>query len=437
MQDTSFEDLNLNNSLRKAINELGLIHPTTIQKEAFAPIMSGRDVIGLAQTGTGKTFAYLLPALRQWKYSKDRFPQILIVVPTRELVVQVFEEVEKLAAYMSLEAVAVYGGANIKPQIVAVESGCDLVVATPGRLLDLCLKGALKLRAVKKFIIDEVDEMLNLGFLHQLKRVIEFLPKKRQNLLFSATMTEDVEEIIKAYFNSPIKIEAAPMGTPLENIEQTVYYARNYNTKFNLLVHLLKANDEYEKVLIFMSTKRMADRLYESLDGIFPEQVSVIHSNKSQNFRFNAVDQFTNGTIRILIATDIVARGIDVSEVSHVINFDVPEQPENYVHRIGRTGRADKKGVSITLSSESESEALAAVEKLMNYNIPLQSVPEEVEISDELIPEELPEIKIKNVVIPRANKGRPKGAFHEKKLKNQKVNQKRTRKKKTKNKKRR
>ncbi len=351
MNPITFDDLNLSGSLRKAISDLNLSHPTTIQSKAFSVIMSGRDVIGLAQTGTGKTYAYLLPSLRLWKYSKERFPQILIIVPTRELVVQVLEEVEKLTTYMNVVAVGAYGGANIKTQIAAIENGCDVVVATPGRLLDLCLKGALKLKSIKRFIVDEVDEMLNLGFLPQLTRVIEYLPKKRQNLLFSATMTEEVEKIIEDFFNRPMKIEAAPMGSPLENINQSVYYVKNFNTKVNLLKDILTDHTEFNKVLLFIGTKKLADRLLESLELAYPEQVGVIHSNKSQNFRFNAVNKFTSGDYRVLIATDIVARGIDVSEVSHVVNFDVPEEAENYIHRIGRTGRADLKGNAITLYS--------------------------------------------------------------------------------------
>ncbi|WP_348535555.1 DEAD/DEAH box helicase [Portibacter lacus] len=420
----TFRDLNLNKSLIKALDDLKITHPTSIQEKAFSTIMSGRDMIGIAQTGTGKTFAYLLPSLRLWKYSKERFPQILIIVPTRELVVQVVEEVEKLSAYTNLVVVGAYGGANIKPQVAAVEAGSDVVVATPGRLLDLCLKGALKLKNIKKFIIDEVDEMLNLGFLPQLKRILEYLPEKRQNLLFSATMTEEVEAIILDFFNRPVKIEAAPMGTPLENIDQSLYYVKNFNTKVNLLKDILSDSEEFNKVLIFTSTKKFADKLFDELDPTFPEQIGVIHSNKSQNYRFNSVNSFTSGEYRLLIATDIVARGIDVSEVSHVINFDIPDEAENYIHRIGRTGRADKKGIAISLVTETEEEYLANIEALMKFAIPLNKMPEHVEISDVLIDEELPKIIMKNVVVPRATKAEAGAAFHEKKDKNKKTNQK-------------
>lgn len=421
----TFKDLNLNKNLWRALNDMGIVTPTHIQAESFSTIMSGKDVIGIAQTGTGKTYAYLLPVLRLWKFAKDRFPQVLIVVPTRELAVQVKEEMDKLNEFTNFVTVAAYGGANIKRQIAEVELGCDAIVATPGRLLDLCLKGALKLKNVKRFIIDEVDEMLNLGFLPQLKRVFEFLPEKRQNLMFSATLTDDVEKVIKEYFDFPIKIEAAPMGTPLENIDQSLYFVSNFNTKVNLLQYLLRQKDTFSKVLVFTSTKKLADLLAEEIEVEFYEEIGVIHSNKSQNYRFNSVNKFASGEYRILIATDIVSRGIDVTGVSHVINFDIPETPENYVHRIGRTGRADRKGISISFCREEEKEALEQIQQLMNYQIPVLKIPETVDISDELIDDELPKYHMKNIVVRRRDAAETsQGAFHEKKDKNKKVNNK-------------
>lgn len=418
----NFDELNLNAPLLKALDDLGYTTPTTIQHKIFSVIMSGRDVCGIAQTGTGKTFAYLLPCLRQWKYAKDRFPQILILVPTRELVKQVEDEVKKLSAYMTLVVVGVYGGVNMKPQILEIENGADVIVATPGRLLDLVLHGALKLKAIKKFIIDEVDEMLNLGFRTQLKNIMELLPPKRQNLVFSATLPEEVEQLISEYFNDPVRVEAAPVGTPLENINQFVYYVPNFYTKVNLLEYLLTHNTDMAKVLVFAATKQMADQLFEQLEPKFPGQGGVIHSNKSQNYRFNAVDQFSKGGFRYLIATDIVARGIDISEVSHVINFDTPEIPEAYIHRIGRTGRADKNGISITFITEKEKEYLAKIESLMNYVIPTSPLPANLEISDVLTEDELPKVRMKEIQIKRPKIDEGGGAFHEKLAKNKKVN---------------
>ncbi len=418
----TFHDLNLNKNLLEALDSMGIITPTSIQEKAFNVIMSGKDVIGIAQTGTGKTYAYLLPCLRLWKYSKDRFPQVLIVVPTRELVAQVVDEIQKLSVNTNLEAIGVYGGTNLNKQAAQISAGCDVVVATPGRLLDLCLHGALKLKNIKRFVIDEVDEMLNLGFLPQLKRVFEFLPKKRQNLLFSATMIDSVEAIIEQYFNFPVKIEAAPVGTPLENIDQTVYKVANFNTKVNLLTHLLRDEAVYNKVLVFTGTKKMADMIFEIIEEEFGVSTGVIHSNKSQNFRFNAVHSFTSGEYRILIATDIVARGIDVSDVSHVINFDIPEVPENYIHRIGRTGRADRNGNSISFCTEDEKESLTQIEELMNYPIPVVDFPSEVEVSEELIFDEIPQINMKTIPFKHKLDPEAGGAFHEKSDKNKKVN---------------
>ena len=418
----TFDDLNLSKPLLNALDDMGLKHPTTIQHKIFSVIMSGRDVCGIAQTGTGKTFAYLLPCLRLWKFSKDIYPQILIVVPTRELVVQVVEEIKKLTTYMNVVVVGVYGGVNMKPQMAAVEQGCDIVVATPGRLMDLGMNGSLKMKNVKRLVIDEVDEMLNLGFRTQLKNVLGMLPPKRQNLMFSATITEDVEVLMNSYFNDPERVEAAPTGTPLENIDQSVYHVPNFYTKVNLLDLLLEKHEEMSKVLVFVATKPLADDLFDEISPKYPEQVGVIHSNKSQNHRFNTVNQFHEGNYRFIIATDIIARGIDISEVSHVINFDTPDVPEAYMHRIGRTGRADKKGISITFTTEREMESLEAIEALMNYKIPVVPLPKELAISEVLTDDELPKVRMKETLIQLPNIREGGGAFHEKLEKNKKKN---------------
>lgn len=391
----TFEDLNLNKPLFNALADLGFEEPTHIQAASFSTIMSGRDVIGIAQTGTGKTLAYLLPCLRMWKFAKDRHPQILIIVPTRELVEQVVEETRKLTTYMNAHVVGVYGGTNIKTQLNEVEKGLDILVATPGRLLDICLKGALKLKNVRKLIIDEVDEMLNLGFRHQLMNVFDLLPPRRQNLLFSATITEEVEALMDTFFANPIKIEAAPTGTPLENIEQRGYNIPNFKSKARLLNHLMLHDESMVKVLIFSATKKLADLLYDEIELNFVEQIGVIHSNKSQNHRFNTVNQFKSGAYRLIIATDIIARGIDIAEVSHVVNFDLPEVPENYMHRIGRTGRADQNGIAISFIGDQDKESKAGIESLMNMSIPMLEVPAEIEITDELIPYEMPQFSMK------------------------------------------
>ncbi|RYF67551.1 MAG: DEAD/DEAH box helicase [Cytophagaceae bacterium] len=235
----TFDDLNLNKPLLNALNDLGLTTPTPIQERVFSVVMSGRDVCGIAQTGTGKTIAYLLPCLRQYQFGKERTPQMIVLVPTRELVVQVVETVKTLTTYMNLTVVGVYGGVNLKPQLAEVQQGADLLVATPGRLVDLLTSGAVKMKTVKKLVIDEVDEMLNLGFRAQLKVILDLLPPKRQNLLFSATITPDVELLIETFFTSPVRVEAAPVGTPLTGISQLAYPLPNFNTKTNLLQLLL------------------------------------------------------------------------------------------------------------------------------------------------------------------------------------------------------
>lgn len=420
----TFDELNLNTSLLKALSDLGFTHPTLIQTKAFPVIMSGRDVVGIAQTGTGKTLAYLLPCLRQWRFSRDRFPQILIIVPTRELVTQVVAEVEKLTAYMNVVTAGFYGGVNIKNHMEAAYDGLDVVVATPGRLLDLVFKGGLKLKNIKKLVIDEVDEMLNLGFRPQLTRILDVLPAKRQNLLFSATITEEVEGLIATFFNAPEVIEAAPAGAPLEQIVQRGYHVPNFYTKKNLLEYLLAHDPEMSKVLVFTATKKLADQLFEELEDKFSGQLGVIHSNKDQNNRFKTVQQFHAGQYRILIATDIVARGIDISEVTHVVNFDIPAVPENYIHRIGRTGRADKEGTSITFITEKDRDSQASIETLMNYQIPIEPLPVDLEISDVLTEDELPKFKMKSIPVKRPNEDQAGPAFHEKKEKNKKVNKK-------------
>lgn len=418
----TFADLNLNTPILNALDELGYTHPTTIQHKVFPIAMSGRDICGIAQTGTGKTFAYLLPCLRQWKFSKEKAPQILVVVPTRELVVQVVESVKALTPYMSLTAVGVYGGANINTQALELQKGVDVLVATPGRLFDLAMNGAFKTKMIKKLVIDEMDEMLNLGFRTQIKNILDLLPAKRQNLLFSATITEEVESLMNTYFNDPVRVEAAPTGTPLENIIQKGYAVPNFYTKVNLLELLLTEDQDMTKVLVFAATKKLADQLYEQLEEKFPGTVGVIHSNKEQNHRFNTVKQFQEGTYRFIIATDIVARGIDISEVTHVINFDTPDVPENYIHRIGRTGRFDKKGMAITFVTEAERPTLEAIEALMKYEVPMSPLPANLIISTELTEDEKPKVFMK-IIQPKIKKREDVGpAFHPKSAKNSKTN---------------
>ncbi len=418
----TFRDLNLSTPLLNALDDLGFSIPTTIQQKTFSVILSGKDVCGIAQTGTGKTYAYLLPTLRLLSFSKTRTPQMLILVPTRELVVQVTEAVKQLSRYRSLVVIGVYGGVNMNPQAAAVENGCDIIVATPGRLLDLMLNGSLKTKTIKKLVIDEMDEMLNLGFRTQLNRIIDLLPERRQNLLFSATITPDVELLMDTYFNQPVRIEAAPAGTPLDNIQQGAYAVPNFYTKINLLTRLLDQDESMNKVMVFTASRRLAQQVFEEISQRMPDQVGVIHGNKDQNYRFEAVRQFKEGGHRVLIATDIIARGIDIAEVSHVINFDLPEVPENYIHRIGRTGRADREGIAVSFITEKEAPYQEAIEKLMQFDIPALPLPENLDISSVLTEEEQPKVFVREIQVKIPKRENVGPAFHPKSAKNSKVN---------------
>jgi ATP-dependent RNA helicase RhlE len=415
----SFEELNLSKPLLRALGDIHFEAPTPIQEKAFPVIMSGKDVVGIAQTGTGKTLAYLLPLLRQHTYSEQRQPRVLILVPTRELVVQLTGELEKLSAYMSLRFYGVYGASNINTQKQKVYDGLDILVATPGRLIDLTLSRTLQLASIKKLVIDEVDEMLNLGFRAQLTQILDMLPEKRQNILFSATLHEDVEAMIEKYFNAPEYVELISRGTPLEKIIQQAYEVPNFYTKVNLMRWLMRHDKTLNKVLLFVKNKKIADDLELELSPGFETEIGVIHSNRSQPQRFNAVKHFQEGTHRVLIATDVIARGLDLRDVSHVINFDMPKDPSSYIHRIGRTGRADKAGVALSFVLEKDAELLDATEALMRKKITGLDLPDDVEISEELTKEEMPVTRDKN--LKKAKKlATPTGAFHEKKGKNKK-----------------
>ena len=406
----TFRDLNLSKPLWRALDDLGLAHPTYIQRASFPVIMSGRDVVGIAQTGTGKTLAYLLPALRQWTFAKHAFPQVLIVVPTRELVEQVVGQVELLTKYMDVVTRGIYGGANIRTQQELLQQGLDVLVATPGRLMDIALTGTVKFRHLRKLVLDEVDEMLELGFLPQLLNVLDMMPERRQNLLFSATITPAVERVIARMFDRPVYVTAARSGTPLDNIAQARYTVPNFNTKVNLLEHLLADRGRFRKTLVFAPSKRLADVVAERLERAYPGEIAVIHSNKAQNTRFSALRRFAAGEARILVATDLVSRGLDIEGVTNVIAMDVPKEPEAHVHRIGRTGRADASGEAIVLVAEREAALLANVEGLMRREIPEVPLPTDLAVSAELIPEERPRVSMPTLATKLRATG---GATHE------------------------
>lgn len=417
---STFEKFNLPKSVQKAIDELGFVTPTPIQEKSFSVIMSGRDMMGIAQTGTGKTFAYLLPLLKLYKFTPTNTPKIVILVPTRELVVQVVDEIEKLTKYMSVKTLGIFGGVNINTQKKAVYEGVDILVGTPGRMMDLALDAVVRFDETQKLVIDEFDEMLNLGFRTQLTALLAMMKTKRQNILFSATMTDEVDGVLNDFFDFPEEVTLAASGTPLENITQITYNVPNFNTKVNLLKHLLETNESMERVLVFVNNKKISDMLHTRIEEDFEGQFGVIHSNKSQNYRLSTMAEFQEGNLRGLITTDIMARGLDISNISHVINFELPEFPELYMHRIGRTGRADATGTAISFITPREEEFKVEVEVLMNQELEIAEFPENVEISAKLIEPEKDKQPIKFLMKKQTLKG--DGAFHEKDKKNKKVN---------------
>jgi len=385
---SSFEDFKIKKQLFNALADLGFEKPTPIQQESYSGILAGRDFVGIAQTGTGKTIAYLLPILQDLKYSEQANPRVLIMVPTRELVIQIVEEIEKLTPYITVRALGVYGGTNINTQKQAIAQGIDIIVGTPRRLYDLALTHVLRLNSIKKLVIDEVDIMLDFGFKTQLNNIFDHLPSKRQNILFSATMTSYVDDLIDDFLANPLKKTISISGTPLDSISQECYAVPNFYTKANLLNNILNDKNLHNRVLVFVGAKVDADRLYATLD--FESEMSVIHSGKTQNHRTNSIEKFVAGSSRILIATDVISRGIDIDDISTVISFDTPFYPENYIHRIGRTGRAEKEGRAILFYNEKEEPLKEAIESLMNYKIPEQAFPEQVEVTSQLTPEEKP-----------------------------------------------
>lgn len=416
----TFEQFNLPKSLQKALDELGFRQPTPIQEKSFNVILSGKDVMGIAQTGTGKTFAYLLPLLKQWKFQPTDAPRVVILVPTRELVVQVVEEVEKLTQYMSIRVLGIYGGVNINTQRKAVYDGVDILVGTPGRTMDLALDNVLQFDCLQKLVIDEFDEILNLGFRTQLTAILAMMKEKRQNILFSATMTEEVDEILDDYFNFPEEVSLAPSGTPLEKIKQQAYATPNFLTKLNIVKNLLTNDATTSRVLFFVNNKRLADFVLEHLEEDFPEQFGVIHSNKTQNYRLNTMQLFQDGELRGLVTTDVMARGLDITDITHVFNLQLPEIPEQYIHRIGRTGRADKEGFAVSFISPKEEEMQLEIEELMDFEIPILEIPAEVKIAEQRLEFEKDRVKMKtNKRKIDTERGE---AFHEKKDKNKKVN---------------
>jgi len=416
----SFDDIKLSKQIRMALDEAGFEKPTEIQTNVFSPIRAGKDVIGIAQTGTGKTLAYLMPILMKLNYAKGHDPRALIVVPTRELVLQVVETIELLTPFINLRAVGVYGGVNINTQKEQLYEGIDIIVATPGRLMDIYMTRILKFTLIKTLVIDEADKMMDLGFMPQLNAIFEILPEVHQNLLFSATFSDTIAQMADSFLLNPVRIEVAPQASTVENIHQIQYQAPNILSKIALLKELLKDEETFNRVMIFTETKKNADRIVDRLEEFLGEDLSVIHSNKAQNTRIKALNDFKEGKSRVLIASDVAARGIDIDDISHVINFDIPTNYVEYVHRVGRTGRAEKSGTASSFVNKGEEELMEKVEALIKKPIEIGAVPIEVIFTSQLLEDEKIQtrnIKIKNTV----RLDLKSGAFHKKSAKNSKT----------------
>ncbi|HEY1025696.1 MAG TPA: DEAD/DEAH box helicase, partial [Sphingobacteriaceae bacterium] len=362
----SFEDFKLNRQILNAVTDAGYTEPTPIQQKAINPILSGQDIMGIAQTGTGKTAAYVLPMLMKLKYAQGHDARALILAPTRELAMQIEENIKTFARYTDLRTVVIYGGLGPKVQKTEIGKGLDILVATPGRFLDLYLAGDINTKSLQFLVLDEADKMMDMGFIGSIHRILEVVPRKRQNLLFSATMSDLVHKIAGDFLKFPAVIEVAPQATPAQTVNQVLYLVPNLKTKLNLLQHLLRNDEEFHRLIIFCKTKTVADNIYHFLERRYGDDgVKVIHANKGQNTRINSINAFKEGAVRFLVATDVAARGLDVSNVSHVINFDVPIIIEDYVHRIGRTGRAYNTGEAITFCNKAEEYYIRKIEKLI------------------------------------------------------------------------
>jgi len=367
---TSFSDLELIAPLQRALKAQQYETPTPIQARAIPPLLEGRDVLGCAQTGTGKTAAFCLPVLQHLsrrRRGRDKRPiRALVLTPTRELAAQIFDSFKAYGRYLPQEHAVIFGGVNERPQIRQLRAGVDVLVATPGRLLDLHGRGFVDLSMVDFFVLDEADRMLDMGFVHDVRRVIAALPRKRQNLLFSATMPDSIVKLAASFLRNPVKVEVSPQSTTVELIDQSVMFVARPD-KRHLLAQLIHER-RIERAIVFTRTKHGANRLARQLVNA-NIGAAAIHGNKSQAARTRTLAQFRAGEIRALIATDIASRGIDVDDVSHVFNYELPNIPEAYVHRIGRTARAGKRGTAISFCDETEGAYLRDIEKLIGLTI--------------------------------------------------------------------
>lgn len=365
-----FNNIGIIAPILRAIQEVGYTKPTAIQQQAVPEVLAGKDLIGCAQTGTGKTGAFAIPVIQllTLKPNTNKKPRALILVPTRELAIQIDQSIEAYSKYIPVKHLVIYGGVSQVQQVAKLNKGIDILVATPGRLLDLVNQGHINLSAVQHLILDEADNMLDMGFIHDLKKILKLVPQKRQTLFFSATMPKAIRKLADSILDHPVEINVTPVSSTVEKISQSVFFIEK-TEKAALLAKILNDSNR-EQTLVFTRTKHGADRLVRSLvkKGV---QTAAIHGNKSQNARQNALLSFKNGKINVLIATDIAARGIDIKELPQVINYDLPADSETYVHRIGRTGRAGKQGKAYSFCSEEEKPLLVKIQKLIGFQVPI------------------------------------------------------------------
>ncbi|MGE4015333.1 MAG: DEAD/DEAH box helicase [Cyclobacteriaceae bacterium] len=406
-------DLKLNKQILNAVDELGYAEPTEIQQRCTPLILGGQQLIGIAQTGTGKTAAYCLPLIMKIKFAQGNDARALVLAPTKELVLQLAEQTRLFSKFTDIRTVALYGGVGIKPQLEALTAGVDIIVSTPGRFLELYGRGDLVVKQIKTLVIDEADRLMDMGFMPQLRRIFEVIPQKRQNLLFSATFPPKVERLADEFLEFPHRIEVTPQATVASKVKQLVFKTPNMKTKVNLLEFLLQ-QPGFDRVMVFTRTKEAADNVFKFIERKSMGPVRVIHSNKGQNSRINAMSEFKDGTLRVLVSTDVSARGIDVTNVTHVINFDVPIVYEDYVHRTGRTGRAFQKGTAITFCTVAEGYHLDKIEKLIKEKITVEKLPESVEVPSTSF-EEAQEMAREIDRQKRKEDPTFGGAFHEKK----------------------
>ena len=365
----TFQNLQLNSAMLRAVERVGYSEPTPIQVRTIPHILNGKDIVGCAQTGTGKTAAFALPIVQMLEPARGkRHIRVLVLAPTRELAAQIDEEFGKFSREKSLQHVAIFGGIGQQPQVKALKRGVDIVVATPGRLIDLINQGFIKLGQVEMFVLDEADRMLDMGFITDVKRIIKSVPKVRQTMLFSATMPQTIQDLSKSILSQPVKVDANPQAATVENVAQSIYFVES-GDKRALLKHILQ-DPASERVLVFTRTKHRANNLAQQLNRArIPAE--AIHGNKSQTARMRALAQFKSGRTAVLVATDIAARGLDIESVTHVINFDLPNMPESYVHRIGRTARAGASGIACSFCSVEERKFINGIEKMIRQPIPV------------------------------------------------------------------